>query len=65
MPVRSDQLHEEASALWLDLFGEPPPPEIYGAQLLEAIMSRLPALSYSRLTNAAERAEIVFPQFDQ
>ena len=65
MPVQNDQLHEEASALWLDLFGEPPPPEIDGAQLLEAIMNRLPELSYSRLTNAGKMLDIVFPQSDQ
>ena len=61
MSVQSDQLHEEASALWLDLFGEPPLPEIDGVQLLEAIMIRLPELGYSRLTNAGKRLDIVFP----
>jgi|BarGraIncu00222A_1022003.scaffolds.fasta_scaffold483926_1 hypothetical protein len=61
MPIKSDQLHEEASALWLNLFGEPPPPEVDGAQLLEAIMNRLPELNYSRLTSAGKILDIVFP----
>jgi hypothetical protein len=49
MQGRDDRIYEEASALWRELFGEPPPIRADGAMMLDVIMRSLPEMGYSRL----------------
>jgi hypothetical protein len=44
-------IYEEASALWHELFGEPPPIRADGATLLDVIMKSLPERTYERLAS--------------
>ena len=46
---RDDHIHQEALALWRELFREPPPPKVAGAALLDLIMKRMPDAAYERL----------------
>lgn len=49
MEDRDQRIYEEASALWWEMFGEPPPPLTDGATLLGLITHRLGERSYVRL----------------
>lgn len=49
MDGREQRIAEEASALWRELYGEPPPIQADGAMMLDAIMKSLPEKSYDRL----------------
>lgn len=51
MQARDDRIYEEASALWRELFGEPPPIRADGAMMLEVIMRSLPDKGYDRLAS--------------
>jgi hypothetical protein len=49
MDSREQKICEEATALWRELFGEPPPIRADGGDLLDVIMKSLPDKSYDRL----------------
>jgi hypothetical protein len=49
MTSRDQRIYEEAIALWGELFAEPPPPVIDGAELLEMITRSLGDPNYNRL----------------
>jgi len=49
MQARQDRIYEEASALWRELFGEPPPIQADGSMMLDIIMRSLPEKGYERL----------------
>jgi hypothetical protein len=49
MDGREQRIYEEASALWREVFGEPPPLRAEGADLLEIVTRCLPEISYERL----------------
>jgi hypothetical protein len=51
MRDREDRIFEEASALWRELFGEPPPVRADGAMMLDAILKGLPERGYERLAS--------------
>ena len=51
MQAREQRIYEEASALWRELFGEPPPIRADGAIMLEIIMRSLPHAQYDRLAS--------------
>ena len=51
MRDRDSQIHEEAAALWRELFGEPPPIRAEGSTLLDVIMKSLPERGYDRLAS--------------
>ena len=46
MTNRDQRIYEEAAALWVELFNEPPPAVIDGAELLELIARNLPDPNY-------------------
>ena len=46
---RDQQVQAEATALWRELFGEPPPIQADGGMMLDIIMRSLPDLGYERL----------------
>lgn len=46
---RDAQLREEASALWRELFGEPPPIRADGGMMLDIILKSLPETRYDRI----------------
>ena len=46
---RDQQVYKEASALWVAIYGEPPPARLDGLELLERITSGLPDVDYGRL----------------
>lgn len=63
MSLRDEKIFEEASALWSQLYCEPPPPGADGRAVLDMIMQRLPDTSYGRLVTPHLRpATIVFPE---
>jgi hypothetical protein len=49
MDGREQRIAEEASALWRELYGEPPPIQADGSMMLDAIMKSLPDKPYDRL----------------
>jgi hypothetical protein len=51
MQGRDERIYEEASALWRELFGQPPPIRADGATMLEVIMRSLPEKRYDRLAS--------------
>ena len=56
MTGRDERIKEEVSALWRELFGEPPPIEADGGMMLDAIMRGLPEKPYDRLRSPYLRA---------
>lgn len=61
---RDERIHEEAAALWRELFGEPPPITADGAMMLDAIMRSLPDMGYERLRSPHLRPgdDVVLPR---
>ena len=51
MQAREQRIYEEASALWRELFGEPPPIRADGAMMLDVIMRSVPTKDYDRLAS--------------
>ena len=49
MKRREQRIYDEASALWREMFSEPPPARIDGATMLDLITHRLGELPYERL----------------
>jgi len=49
MTSRDQRIYEEAVALWGELFREPPPAVVDGAELLELIARKLPDPNYDRI----------------
>lgn len=49
MTSRDQRIYEEAAALWNALFGEPPPAQISGGDLLAIITGSLGDPDYNRL----------------
>lgn len=56
MNARDQRIHDEADALWRELFGEPPPIRADGPTMLDVIMRSLPEISYDRLRSPHVRA---------
>ena len=51
MSGRDERIYREATALWRELFSEPPPMRADGATMLDAIMRKLPKERYERLAS--------------
>jgi hypothetical protein len=51
MNVRDQRIYEETAALWMALYGEPPPIRADSTTMLDAIMKGLPEPHYERLTS--------------
>jgi hypothetical protein len=51
MRERDQRIHDEVSALWRELYGEPPPIRADGSTLLDVIMRSLPERGYDRLAS--------------
>jgi hypothetical protein len=51
MESRKAKIQAEANALWRELYDEPPPPHVDGGQMLDLMLSRLPAVGYERLNS--------------
>jgi hypothetical protein len=49
MENRDQRIYEEASALWRELFNEPPPRRTNGPRMLGIIVSKVGKPSYNRL----------------
>jgi hypothetical protein len=63
MSGREDRIYQEAAALWLALYGEPPPGQADGATMLDMITRNLPAEQYERLKSPFMRpSTIVYPK---
>jgi hypothetical protein len=50
MSTREERIEAEATALWRELFDEPPPAGD-GCEMLDLMLSRLPAPGYERLNS--------------
>jgi len=61
MDGREQRIYEEASALWRELHGEPPPMRGHGADLLDALMKALPEKGYERLASPHLRPTQITP----
>ena len=59
MKTRDEKVAEEAAALWLEVFGAPPPAKADGAALLAAITKRLPDLRYDRMRSPYLRPSLI------
>jgi hypothetical protein len=49
MTKREQRVYEEASALWREVFGEPPPLQMDGATMLEIVTRSVDDVSYRRV----------------
>lgn len=49
MNTREQKIHEEATALWRELFGETPAASTEASALLDRLMESLPEKGYDRL----------------
>jgi len=60
---REDRIYEEAAALWRQLYGEPPPMEMDGKQMLGMIVGGLADADYNRIQTPHLRpSNITFPK---
>jgi len=59
MQNRDQRIHEEAAALWREVFGKPPPVRVGGPQLLEIITGSMEAATYERLRSPHLRASTI------
>lgn len=63
MKARNEQIREEATALWRELRGGPPPEGADGQQILDMIIQGLPEASYGRLRNPhLRRVNVALPR---
>jgi len=51
MTGRDERIRAEATALWRELYEEPPPIQAEGCDMLEVILKDLPDMSYERLNS--------------
>ena len=51
MSSRKQRIEAEAKALWTELYDEPPPARADGGEMLELMLSRLPDVSYERISS--------------
>lgn len=51
MTKRDERIHDEAVALWRELFGDRPPVRADGAAILEVITRSLPEQRYERIVS--------------
>ncbi|MDE2485851.1 MAG: hypothetical protein KGO51_00485 [Alphaproteobacteria bacterium] len=66
MNGRDERIYEEASALWREVFGEPPPIRADGSALLDVITKGLPEKPYDRLASPYLRpSQIARPKSPQ
>jgi hypothetical protein len=59
MSSRKQRVEAEASALWRELYDEPAPASVGGADMLDMMLKRLPAASYERLNSPYLRRSAV------
>jgi hypothetical protein len=59
MSRREERIYREASALWRELYGEPPPIRADGGTMLEIMMKTLPEMSYQRLASPYLRSSAI------
>ena len=60
---REQKIQAEATALWRQLYDQPPPSEADGSMILDLIMRDLPDASYARLQTVHLRpTAITFPR---
>ena len=52
---RAERIQQEARSLWIEVFGEPPSPNMDGSQMLDILLRRMEPRPYTRL-NAANRS---------
>jgi hypothetical protein len=60
---REDRIYEEAVALWRRLYGDAPPREAAGSEILGMIVGGLPDADYNRIQTPHLRpSNITFPK---
>jgi len=59
---KAERIEQEARSLWLEVFGEPPAPNLNARQILDLLMSRNPPPGYARLNAAAQSRNITWPR---
>lgn len=59
MEPRDQQIYEEATALWIEVFGDQPPAKIDAGAMLDIITRSLPVSEYERLRSQHLRASII------
>jgi hypothetical protein len=54
-------MKDEAAALWVEVFGEPPGADVDPRQMLSMLLERLEPKSYTRLSQASRARNLTFP----
>jgi hypothetical protein len=63
MSARERRIEAEAAALWRELYDEPAPASADAHELLDAMLRRLPAVDYERLSSPhLRRGNLTFPK---
>ncbi len=58
---KSDRMNFETRALWIEVFGEAPGPDIDPSRMIDILLQRLEPKGYSRLTQATRARNLTFP----
>jgi len=59
---RAERIQQEARSLWIETFGEAPDPHYDGPQLLDLLMRRTQAQTYTRLRAASRASNLAWPR---
>lgn len=51
MTGRDERIRTEATALWCELFGEPPPIRAEGGEMLEILLRSMPEVGYEKIAS--------------
>lgn len=62
MLTKSERIRQEAEALWLATFGEPPSPDLDGRRMIELVLQSRSPVSYSRLAATARARDLTWPK---
>lgn len=62
MVTKTERIREEAAALWIATFGEPPAPDLDSGRMIELVLNAKPPVSYSRLAASARARDLTWPK---
>jgi hypothetical protein len=59
---KPERLRDEAVALWIEVFGEPPKEDLDGSQMLKVLLQNLETKNYTRLNAADNARNLAWPR---
>lgn len=59
---KAERVQREAVSLWIEVFGEPPSPDLDGREMIEVLLRNLEPIAYSRLKSAEGARNLTWPR---